>query len=321
MSTKTQQGQNTENDEQMHTSSDSDSIPELDKSEQQEVQERVNISALVVHETIREEGERELRRTFLALVCSAIAAGLSMGFSLIGMGVLHAYLPATNWRPLVDSFGYSMGFLIVVLGRQQLFTENTVTVILPLLARFNKSTFLSVLRLWSIVFIGNLVGTALFATLIAQTSVLPPHIQDSFITLSQEALAGGFGLLLLKGVFAGWLIALMVWLLPAAEATRLHTIIFITYIIEIASFSHIIVNSVGAFYLVNRGKMGLLTALGSHLLPVLLGNILGGVILVAVLNYGQVAGEKNQERSIGSATLLVPYLFHAFCEVPSSVLA
>jgi len=262
-------------------------LPQIDRAEREQVQKRISISPMVVHESIRVEGERELQRGAFALACSAAAAGLSMGFSLVGRGELHYYLPPASWRPLVESFGYSLGFLIVVLGRQQLFTENTLTVILPLLSHFNLSTLGRVLRLWGIVLAGNLVGAFLFATLIAHTLIFPPGIRAVFTTISQEALTGGFGLLLLRGVLAGWLIALMVWLLPAASSARFHTIIFLTYIIGVAAFAHIIVDAVSSFYLVNLGLISFFAALG-YLLPILIGNVIGGTLLVAVLNYGQI---------------------------------
>jgi formate/nitrite transporter FocA (FNT family) len=262
-------------------------LPQVDRAEREEVQKRSSISPMVVHESIRVEGERELQRGASALTCSALAAGLSMGFSLVGRGELHYYLPPAAWRPLVESFGYSLGFLIVVLGRQQLFTENTLTVILPLLAHFNVSTFARVVRLWGIVLVGNLAGAFLFAALIAHTLIFPPGIRAVFLTISQEALAGGFGLLVLRGILAGWLIALMVWLLPAAASARFHTIVILTYIIGVAAFAHIIVDAVSSFYLVNLGKISILAALG-YLFPILIGNIIGGTVLVAVLNYGQI---------------------------------
>jgi formate/nitrite transporter FocA (FNT family) len=293
---KTRSGQNVQTNKEKNSVLDVELAPGLNPSEREEVQHRLNISPTVVHETVRVEGERELNRSILALACSSVAAGLSMGFSLVGRGVIHYYLPQADWRPLVDSFGYCLGFLIVVLGRQQLFTENTITVILPLLANFNGHNILRVLRLWSVVLAGNLVGAFFFATLIAKTLIFPPGIRNVFTTLSQEALVGGFGLLLLRGIFAGWLIALMVWLLPAADSARVHIIIFLTYIIGVAAFAHIIVDAVSAFYLVNLGKFGLLEALGVSLLPILIGNIIGGITLVAVLNYGQVAGENTKNR-------------------------
>ena len=272
---------------------------QLGEREQHQARDRSPISALVVQQVVREEGERELERSVPALLCSALAAGLSMGFSLAAQGLLYTYLPNTLWRPLIVCFGYSLGFLIVILGRQQLFTENTLTVIIPLLAHFNRETFMKVARLWGLVLLANLVGAFLFGLLIAHTPVFSPDVQRSFIELSQKALTGSFGTIIIKGVFAGWLIALMVWLLPFADTTRLQTIIIVTYIVGIGSFAHIIVDSVDAFYLVNLGKMSLWAALGVYLLPTLIGNIIGGVSLVAVLNYGQVIGEPKKNQSQG----------------------
>src|SRR5579862_9763725 len=103
-----------------------------------------------------------------------------MGFSLVAKALFDAYLPAASWRPLLENLGYSVGFLIVVLGRQQLFTENTLTVILPLLTQPKIHTFLRVLRLWGIVFATNMLGAFLFATIIAQVDIFSPVIQQSF---------------------------------------------------------------------------------------------------------------------------------------------
>src|SRR5579862_7764597 len=115
--------------------------------EEKQIRERVAIGAHVVHETIRREGREELKRSSAALAWSALAAGLSMGFSLVAEGLLAGYLPDAHWTMLVSKLGYSVGFLIVVLGRQQLFTETTLTAVLPLLSRRNLETGLGVLRL------------------------------------------------------------------------------------------------------------------------------------------------------------------------------
>lgn len=270
----------------------SPNVPDLSYRERKEVERRKSISAAVVHETVREVGEQELRRSPSALAWSALAAGLSMGFSLVAQGLLHAYLPATSWSPLIDNFGYSVGFLIVLLGRQQLFTENTLTVILPLLAHPDRNTFLRVARLWVVVLAANLVGAFLFAAVVAHTAIFPPEIQHPLASVAQHSLRGGFGLTILRGIFAGWLIALMVWLLPASEGTRFHIIILITYLVALGGFAHIIAGSVDVLYLVNIGAISWLTYWIGFMLPTLIGNILGGVTLVAVLNFAQVAAEK-----------------------------
>lgn len=273
------------------TAASSNNVPELSTRERKEVADRASISAVVVHETVRKEGERELGRPPAALAWSGLAAGLSMGFSLVAQGLLHAYLPATPWHPLLDNFGYSMGFLIVILGRQQLFTENTLTVILPLLAHPTIRTFLLIVRLWAIVLATNLLGTLIFAIILAHTAIFPPEIQRSFAEIAQHSLRGGFGLTILRGIFAGWLIALMVWLLPAAEGTKLHIIILITYVVGLGGFAHIIAGSVDVLYLVNTGAISWLTYFIGFMLPTLIGNIIGGVSLVAALNFAQVTAE------------------------------
>ncbi len=283
-------GTNGESEHEL-TSSSSNNVPELSSRERREVAKRARISPLVLHETVREEGERELNRPSKALALSGLAAGLSMGFSLVFQGLLHAYLPAAPWRPLVDNLGYSIGFVIVVLGRQQLFTENTLTAMLPLFAHPDWHTFGKVAKLWVVILVANLLGALIFATIIARTAIFPAGIQHSFTEVAQHSLRGDFTLTILRGIFAGWLIALMVWLLPASEGTKLHIIIILTYLVALGSFSHIIAGSVDILYLVNTGVISWGGYILSFMLPTLIGNIIGGVSLVAALNFGQVAAD------------------------------
>src|SRR4051812_21563295 len=119
--------------------------------EEQEVEERSAPKGAVVYKAIAKEGEDELDRSTSALAWSGLAAGLSMGFSFLVPALIHAGLPDEKWRPLVVNFGYAVGFLIVVLGRQQLFTENTLTPILPLLHNRDLHTLWRGLRLWGLV--------------------------------------------------------------------------------------------------------------------------------------------------------------------------
>ncbi|HLM68723.1 MAG TPA: formate/nitrite transporter family protein, partial [Longimicrobium sp.] len=101
--------------------------PRLSEDEEKQAEEEQSLDARTTHEIIRRQGEHELTRTNAALAWSGLAAGLAMGFSLVAQGILREYLPDAHWRPLVTSLGYSVGFLIVILGSQQLFTENTLT--------------------------------------------------------------------------------------------------------------------------------------------------------------------------------------------------
>ncbi|WP_051180787.1 formate/nitrite transporter family protein [Thermithiobacillus tepidarius DSM 3134] len=269
--------------------------PGLEAAEQAEIEERSAPRPLVVHEVIRREGESELARSSSALAWSGLAAGLSMGFSLVAQGLLQAHLPDAFWRPLVVKLGYSVGFLIVILGRQQLFTENTLTPILVLLARPRGSVLLNVLRLWSVVLATNLLGALLFAVAVGHSDVFAPPVQQAFLEIGRESLAGDFWTVLLRGIFAGWLIALMVWLLPAAETARVSIITLLTFLVGLGGLAHIVAGSVEALYVVVVGQAAWADYL-RFMLPTLLGNVLGGVALVAALNHAQVvSGDKAAE--------------------------
>jgi formate/nitrite transporter FocA (FNT family) len=266
-------------------------VPDLSAKEKDAVTEQSRPNAALIHETIRAEGESELERTWSALTLSGMAAGLSMGFSLMVEGLLQSRLPEVPWRDLISKLGYTAGFLIVVLGRQQLFTENTLTPILPLLHNRNVGTLFRVLRLWALVLAANIVATWAIAAVLARTEVFAPAVKDAFADIASHSIEGSFGVTALKGVFAGWLIALMVWLLPSAGSLRPIIIILITYIVGIGNLTHIIAGSVDAAYLVVAGDAALGTYVWRFFVPTLLGNMVGGIALVAVLNYGQVAPE------------------------------
>ena len=269
--------------------------PELNRSERQEVEHRAAVRPHVLHEAIRRAGEEELKRPARALAYSGLAAGLSMGFSLVTQGLIRAALPDQPWRPLIATFGYCIGFLIVILGRQQLFTENTVTAIIPLLARRDAETLGRVLRLWAIVLLANLAGALIFAGVVGNLDVFQPQVRAAFADIGREALRNDFGGVFVRGIFAGWLIALMVWLLPGADVSRLHVIVIITYVVGLGSLSHVVAGSVETLYLVVTGAASWLDFLGHFLVPTLLGNIVGGSALVAALNHAQVIAGRGEE--------------------------
>jgi formate/nitrite transporter FocA (FNT family) len=272
---------------------ESGNIVQLSPQEEQEVKKRSSLRAAVVFETIRREGETEISRPAVALAFSGLAAGLSMGASLVGTGVLRAYLPDLPWRTLIENLGYTLGFLIVILGRQQLFTENTLTAILPVLDDPDKpKKLLQMARLWAIVLVTNLIGAGIFAEVVAKTSMFEPHIKAAFLQIGVLALQPTFASIVWRGILAGWLIALVVWLLPAANPQRVWIIVIITWLVGAAGLSHIIAGSVEALYVVAAGSYPWSQYITHFLVPVFIGNCIGGVGLVAILNYGQVVPEQ-----------------------------
>jgi formate/nitrite transporter FocA (FNT family) len=265
-----------------------DASADLKPHEDKKADEEQSLSADVTHEVIRREGEEELKRSTSALAWSGLAAGLAMGFSLVGEGVLKAHLPDAEWAPLVAKLGYSFGFLIVILGSQQLFTENTLTVVVPLMARPTREMFGNVARLWSVVLLANLLGALLFAFVIGRTELFKPEVHNAFAAIGAKAVASEFWLTVLKAVFAGWLIALMVWMLPAAESSQVLVIIVMTWLVGVGEFAHIIAGAAEVFYLAVTGALGWGETLTRFIVPTLLGNVLGGTMLVSALNHAQV---------------------------------
>ncbi len=273
---------------------DEPSVPPLTERQKEEAEDRTSVSAVVVHEAIRLDGDEELNRPMSALAWSGLAAGLSMGFSFVGEGLIRVHLPDTPWRPLLTNLGYPLGFLIVVIGRQQLFTENTLTAIIPLLSSRKWSTFLAVMKLWAIVLAANLLGAHIFAWAAADTTFLRNDVQNTLLQLAKEALAVSFPTALWRGVFAGWLIAMMVWMNAASDASRIPIIFTLTYVVGLAGLTHIIAGSVEILYLVMVGACSWWTYLGGYMIPTLFGNIIGGVALVSALNHAQVVAGFNK---------------------------
>ncbi len=245
------------------------------------------LTARAVFEAISRDGEEELARSALSLWWSALAAGLAISMSILGKAFLYESLPEASWRGLVSNLGYAFGFLIVILGRMQLFTENTITVVLPLARHFSLGGLGKAARLWVIVLLGNLVGTLIMAWFTFYVMGTPAQI-DALISLSKPVFENSAVMMLVKAVPAGFLIAAVVWMLPNSRGFELWMILILTYLIGLGSFVHIIVGSAEAYLLwfaghIDIGQLGL-----QFLIPAFVGNVIGGTLLFSLLAYGQV---------------------------------
>jgi formate/nitrite transporter FocA (FNT family) len=200
-------------------------------------------------------------------------------------------LPDARWTPLVASLGYSIGFLMVILARQQLFTETTITVVLPLLADFSRRNLLLMARMWGLVLAANLAGTLLAALFCSFTPVLDGSLRQAMLEVSLHTLGHGWFEMLVRGISAGFLIALLVWLMPSAEGAEFQMIVVLTYLIAIAGSQHIVAGSMEAFMLAFAGQQSVAQVFFGFILPVLIGNVLGGTALFGVLSYAQVMKE------------------------------
>src|SRR5450756_618669 len=243
----------------------------------------------VIYEVVRRIGDEEMQRPATSLWWSGVAAGLSMSFSLLAQAILETHLPDTPCRPLLSGFGYCVGFLMAVLGRQQLFTESTITVVLPVFADINWANIWRMARLWTIVLVANLAGTLIAALISSFTPVLQPDLLHGMLTISCGLLALCWWDMFFRAISSGFLIAAMVWMIPSAENAKFSVITLMTYLIAIGGFTHIVAGSMEAYMLVLAGDWEWWRMIGQFVMPVLLGNIVGGTALFALISCAQRA--------------------------------
>lgn len=263
----------------------------LTAEEADRVAERKSGSAKVVHEVIRAQGDEELDRTAFSLICSGFAAGVAICASPLAEAALRQRLPNADWTDLVFGLGYTVGFVIVILGNLQLFTENTITVVLPVATRPTARNFARLARLWALVFAANMTGTIATAFVLVHGGVIDPTLLAAAVDISRPLLDHDATTTLLRGIPAGFLIASIAWILPNARGSEFWVVFVVTYIVGIGGFSHVVAGSGEAWLLWMSGNATFGWALGGFILPALAGNIIGGTGLFTVLAHGQVRDE------------------------------
>jgi formate-nitrite transporter family protein len=251
------------------------------------------LTAGQIYDNVRVAAQQELRRLAAALFWSATAAGLTIGFSFLAGAYLMGLVPAA-YSGAATAVGYPLGFVFVVLARGQLFTENTLEPIIPLLHSPTLKTLRQLISLWVVVLIGNLAGALAFAAIVALTPMLSESLRPMLIAVAKTGTDGGFWLVALRAIYAGWLIALMAW------ADCFHTRHRRSSPHDLdhhgayfgAGFRHSVAGSVEAFYRAFEHTAGWREMAGSFIVPAVVGNIIGGFVFVALLNHGQVAADR-----------------------------
>ena len=263
--------------------------------ESQIIQDSLSLSPRLVYQIIRHEGEEELARPLRSLIWAGLAAGMLISFSVLGEAILRTHLPDTPSRYVIENFGYSLGFLLVILGRLQLFTENTITTVFPLVSQPTPRMFASVMRLWGIVLAANVVGAFAAAALFAHTPAIPADLLPAITSLSKHALGFDPMTAFVRAIPAGILVAAIVWMLPQAPGSSFILIVAFTWLIAAGDFTHIVAGSVEMWFLLLTGGTTAGTAVFSFFLPVLAGNIAGGTAVFTLMAWGQVRDELDEE--------------------------
>ena len=264
-------------------------------------EEQLPSRAMAIHEHIRQDGEKEMERDAMALLWSAIAAGLSMGASLLVKGIFHDKLEGIPGSYVLESFGYTFGFIIVIMARQQLFTENTVTAVLPVMQNPTWKNGGLLLRLWSVVLLGNLIGTAIAAWAFEYMPIFDEATRDAFVEIGMEVMKNTPAEMFANAIISGWLVATMVWMFPAAGSAKIVVIILMTWVIALADTTHIVVGAVEIFYLVFNGNIPWTDFLWPFAIPTLAGNICGGTFIFALLSHAQIRNDMSNKRKAEAA--------------------
>lgn len=219
---------------------------------------------------------------------SGIAGGLGMGLTGLGVASAQAILGEGRTQEFIALMLYPLGFISIIIGRQQLFTENTLYPVALILSE-RKHVF-NTIRLWTVVFFSNIAGAALFAFLAAKTLSMKPEVADRLVALGVRAVDGSAGHIFWSGIIGGWIIALMAWIVTASHWTIGQVVIVwaLTFVVGLGHFAHCIASSGEILSSVMRGHV----TFGHYawwLLFATIGNIVGGVVFVTFLNFGQVS--------------------------------
>lgn len=258
--------------------------------EKQDIAENQGLSAVSVYGIVHEEGLDELERPLSSLWWSGVAAGLGITASVIAEGILHTTFEGHPYRSAIENLGYSVGFVLVILGRLQLFTENTLTAILPLLVQRTPNMLWCTARLWAVILVANFFGTFLASAFAVWGGSIPAEHVEGMIAISRHFAEHTPWEAFTLGVPAGFYVAAIVWMMPSARGASVLVIVMFTYLIAMGGFTHVIAGSAEMFLLMLTGEVGA-PGVAALLGATLMGNILGGTGLFALLAYGQVAQE------------------------------
>jgi formate/nitrite transporter FocA (FNT family) len=264
---------------------------DLNEEEQEGVEDRQTTSPRVLHEVVRRSGDEELARPASSLLWSGLAAGIAISASILGQALLESKLPDAPWRPLVASLGYTLGFLIVILGRLQLFTESTLSAVIPVATHPSFGNLGRLLRLWVLVLASNLVGTLFIAWVTSAALIGSVEQHAAMLDVSRKLLEHDWFETLKLGIPAGFLIAAVPWTMPSAEGQSFWVVMIFTYAIALGGFTHSVAGSGEAWLLAIAGETTFLHAATSMILPALIGNVIGGTGLFALLAHAQVQKE------------------------------
>ncbi len=246
-----------------------------------------------IYEQVSRNARHELDRPAIALAISGLAGGITMGLTALGVSIVSASLPPSAVSSFIAQLAYPIGFIAVIVGRAQLFTENTLYPVALMFAE--RRHFRTTLRLWSVVLPSNLVGAFLFAGWAVRTGALRPEYGAAMGRFGQESPSASGSHVFWSAVIGGWIIALVAWLVSGSHSITgsVMLIWLLTFLVGLGHFAHCIASSGEILAAVLQHQVSVAQYFW-WLLPAVLGNITGGVLIVTLLEYGQVKGGEEE---------------------------
>jgi formate-nitrite transporter family protein len=249
-----------------------------------------------IYEEVSRNARHELERPAIALAVSGLAGGLTMGLTALSISIVVGALGPSATSRFIAQIFYPLGFIAVIVGRAQLFTENTLYPVALMLAERRHGW--KTLRLWAIVLPSNVLGAFLFAVLATRTGALRPEYVAAMVVFGKEAADVSNGHIFWSAVIAGWIIALIAWLVSGSHSITgsVMLIWLLAFVVGLGRLAHCIASSAEIFAAVLNHQVAAARYF-AWLLWAVLGNITGGVIIVTLLEYGQVKGGEQEEHS------------------------
>ena len=243
-------------------------------------------SAEEIYRQVARNAKEELKRSSVSLAISGFTGGTFMGFSALGVGCILGFLGNTPASFILSRMLYPLGFIVVILGRSQLFTENTLYPVALVLAE--KRQLWNTLRLWAIVLPSNIAGAFAFASLISLTHAMMPNAVHAIARLGTESAQAPLGTVFWSGVMGGWIIATAAWLVSGSHSISGSVMIIwvLTFVVGLGNFAHCIASS-GEILTSVLTRQIAWTLYPRWLGMAVAGNVCGGVLMVTLLEYGQ----------------------------------
>ena len=257
-------------------------------------QRQEEIDALSVFTVAMEKGKKRLARSWLEMFMSGVIGAIHVTFGAVAMA---AAAGAAGWKTnpgvalLVGSLFFPIGFILLKLSQSELFTENFLVPVMPVID--GKESPLLLIKLWSLTLVGNLLGAVLFSLMvyIGGKGVLGKLPAGFLVFLTHHKLTRSFLETFMSAVFAGAIITTMTWLVLAtkSDVAKLIAIWSCIFVMAIGSFTHVVVSTsevlLGKIY---GADVTFDIWLSKLFIPASLGNLVGGMFLIAFLHYLQV---------------------------------